>query len=494
VTALRAGALTASLALACAAPIAEAPEAVGVRLQQAVALAQRGDCEAAAAAASELASSETLDAEQRSDALAIVATCTLQTNPAVARDAIARAEQLGAPWVPRFKFAEALAANDGDATLAAFDGAAAQDPGFVRSLTPLAVSKLFWLAGQTTDPDEAELRIHRSLADGGFRSGSTSEDGRLATIHVRMLLHRGDIAGARARLPEHLIPQLVLLLRTSALFAPLRGDPEIEAKLDYRKSAEQEVAIGVAEWEARPAEAAPLVAAMTALRALGRPREAMQLGERGLAAVEAAPQRNADESRRLILNQLAYSHYQLNEPQLARGFLERAAGSSEYGTPNVSQVINWANALVFESRPEEALRVLERLGRASPAGTMVAGAVRVCAYEQLGRVADRDAALAEMRKNEDDDASALSQALLCANQLDDAAALMVRRLSNDDQREPAFTTFHETQSSPVEELDFARLMHARARKMRDQPEVRRALEAVGTPEPIPLVGVYWGAF
>jgi hypothetical protein len=286
----------------------------------------------------------------------------------------------------------------------------------------------------------------------------------------------------------------VALLRTRTLFAPLRGDPELEARLDYRKAAEAEAAIGIAEWEASTSDPEPLVAATQALRALDRPRDALELAQRGLETVEAANPEGLHDARRLFLQEIGYAQYELQESEPARKSLERAAAISERGHSNVSQVINRAANLMFDSLPEQALAVLVALGPASPYGTMWADATRVCAYEQLGRSEERDAVLAEMAPREDDHPVALAQALLCASRIDDAAALMVRRLSNSDHQEAAFSALHKTEISPVDERPFPRLLHGRFDPVRQRPEVQAAAAALGTPEQIPLVGVYWPAF
>jgi tetratricopeptide (TPR) repeat protein len=407
---------------------------------------------------------------------------------------VARAERLNASWSSAAKFQLASSEDDGPSILAAFREASERAPSFVRGFDRDRVAWLFSLAREADDADEQAFAINEGLLRAGYRGPSTSVDGELAVGHARALLERGEIERARARLPEHVSPELVLLLRTRELFAPLRSGAAIEAKLDYRAAAEEAVAIGTAEWEAKPSESDSLLAAIKALRALGRPQDAIELGQRGLNLLEIEPSEDADEGRRWILNELAYAHYELAQADRARETLERSAAIPEFGTPNVSQRINWATQLMFDSRPDEALVALETLGAASPYGKMWAAAVRVCAYEQLGRSSEREVDLAWMRPQEEVNPAALQEALLCADRGDEGAALLVRRLSKSDQQEDAFAALHPTQSSAAEERPFAATIHARFQAIARRPEVREAAAALGTIESIPLRGTYWGAF
>ena len=482
------------LAAACSSLPPEEPAALHARLRELVAASERGECASALRPARELSESSALDLEARHVALAVVLRCTSDSDHAALRRVVARAEQLRAPWAWPAKFHLALLEREPAPILAAFHEVAEHSPSAVRELEARLVGWLFSLARDQADADEAVFAVHESLARARYRARSSSADGELALEHVRLLLLRGQIERARARLPKRVSPDLVLQLRTRALFAALRGDPALEAKLDYRAAAEEEAEAAVAEWEAKPSQPAPLHSAVRALRALARPQEAIALAERGLNLLELDPPEDADETRRWLLNEIAYAHYDLGDAEPARTTLERAAAISEHGQANVSQRINLASQLVFDSRPQEALAAIEPLPAASGYGEMWALAVRVCANEQLGRSAERDARLAEMRAQEDDNPAALEQALLCANLADEAAALFVRRLANADHRELAFEALHPTQASPAEERPFAALIRARARALAQRPEVRAAAAALGTIETIPLRGTYWGSF
>jgi hypothetical protein len=77
-------------------------------------------------------------------------------------------------------------------------------------------------------------------------------------------------------------------------------------------------------------------------------------------------------------------------------------------------------------------------------------------------------------------------ALLCANNMDEAAALMIRRLGNPKQRETALVAlqpYHQlaTRHMAMEALELQRLA-----QVRDRPDVRAAVGAVGRIEPTPI--------
>ncbi|MBX9745854.1 MAG: hypothetical protein K2X34_03065, partial [Hyphomonadaceae bacterium] len=167
--------------------------------------------------------------------------------------------------------------------------------------------------------------------------------------------------------------------------------------------------------------------------------------------------------------------------------------AGEDGQWSVSQVINFASMLSAEGRPQDALEVLRTVGSASDYGDMWIAAVRACAASQLGDSDLRDTALSFLRENADDNISAAARGLLCANDLDRAAALYIRRLADPEQRGDALLAL-QRYTQPPNVLPHNRALAERLEQVRARADVQAAIAAVGRIEEVPLQSVYWGDF
>jgi tetratricopeptide (TPR) repeat protein len=131
----------------------------------------------------------------------------------------------------------------------------------------------------------------------------------------------------------------------------------------------------------------------------------------------------------------------------------KGAAAAEDGSPNVSQVINLALFQARALRGEEALKTLaafDEPGRtASPYGLMEMRAARGCAHAVAGHRAEARAELDYMLAHEADHPEALSDLLLCMDDMDGAAASFIRRLGNEDQRVAALIQLSDYDPPPV---------------------------------------------
>jgi tetratricopeptide (TPR) repeat protein len=233
-----------------------------------------------------------------------------------------------------------------------------------------------------------------------------------------------------------------------------------------------------------------------ALRVLGRNQEALDLLDRVVAQAQT-PDAQAQfddiaDQLNWLLNEKAYALYELNRPEEARTAFGLSIAVGEDGQWSVSQVINFASMLQAEGRSADALEVVQTVGEASPYGRMWVAAVRACAAGNLGRAELRREALAYLREHERDNAAARANALLCVNDLDEAAALYIRRLANPAEREDALLALQTYRRPPRPALPQESLLHARLEQVRGRPDVLAAVAAVGRIEEAPLHSVYWG--
>jgi hypothetical protein len=122
---------------------------------------------------------------------------------------------------------------------------------------------------------------------------------------------------------------------------------------------------------------------------------------------------------------------------------------------------------------------------------MFSATIRVCAAAELGNDTLVAVELNFLRSNAAENYAALQQALVCAERLDEAAALYVRRLSDPNARADALLALQDWAPDPAG-LRFRDKMYERLQRIQSRAEVQAALAAVGRSREIPLSLAYWG--
>jgi tetratricopeptide (TPR) repeat protein len=153
----------------------------------------------------------------------------------------------------------------------------------------------------------------------------------------------------------------------------------------------------------------------------------------------------------------------------------------------VSHPLNLANLLAELNRPQEAMAALPPLETASPYGHAVGAEIRVMVASELADTSGLNAALDELRAQERDYPAIFEQALIIAGKDDEAAAELIARLSDPNQRSDTLVELQDYADHPAPALVIAwrkRLLALRAR-----PEVHRAVEAYGRIRSYPIPGV-----
>ncbi|HEY7851929.1 MAG TPA: hypothetical protein VIB82_03085 [Caulobacteraceae bacterium] len=310
--------------------------------------------------------------------------------------------------------------------------------------------------------------------------------------YAGMLAADGDHAGTARALGRISNPYYVALARMDRRFTTeVAASPD---RFNIRQAAERQLVRDRAAMLAHPDLAKGVTATVEDLRFLSRAKEALTLldeanaklakpGDSGFSDLEDQANWLVDDRSR-VLKDLG----RFNESLEA---LRQGAQIVESGRDNVSQVINYAGALVETGKFKEALDQLEPFGATgekrpvSPVGAMEMTGVRTCAFVGLGRTADAKAALTYMTTHESEDQNALTGALLCSNNLDGAEASFIRRLNDPDARSQAMWTLCDF-SDVAPRLPYATEIDRRWRLVRDRPDVRAAIAAVGHLETIPL--------
>ncbi|MEO8018299.1 MAG: hypothetical protein ABI769_10825 [Pseudomonadota bacterium] len=232
------------------------------------------------------------------------------------------------------------------------------------------------------------------------------------------------------------------------------------------------------------------------LQEAGRFEELLALTNEVIARVAAAPADSPpydDGADKLnwIYNHKASSLRAMGHWEDALTVLEAGNHQQENGAINVSQRINLGAAYLEIGRAQKALEALDGIDWAhslSPYGRMQLQHVRYCAYLQLGNTREADNVLAYLREHHDDAESTWQEAMIDAGDLDGAAALLIARLHDPDQRSAALG----------EVQDYKPLPHAPKRPQTEarwdaliaRPDVAAAINAVGRREKIPLYAVH----
>lgn len=462
-------------------------------------LADEAQCPAALNEGKTLAAAtgfSALSVEARALFLNALASCAWrQSDGPGAVAAIRAADALGADWSDFMGVQTGVRFEDDALALNSFRDL---QPGALRQL-PLRIIWGVLRAASDVDPSGARaLNVHEALSLANYKPEDGITDSGLRMAHARLLLRFNLVDAARERLRTISTPGLLMEIRITRLFDPLRTDPAFEARLDLAAAAESDIVRERAEAAAAPRRLGETLDYVRALRMLGREAEALEALNAVLAPAQGPDGASLFDDHRdqlnWAINEKAYILYGMHRAEEARETFRQAIAALERGSPNVSQTINFASRLQAEGRPREALDVLATLRDASSYGDMWAAAVRACAAEQLGDAALRTEALAFLAEHENDNPAARTNALLCVNDVDGAAALYIRRLSDEQHQASALKALQIY--TIVGERDLAREPELRARlnQVRARADVRAAVDAVGRIEEIPLHSTYWGDF
>ena len=162
--------------------------------------------------------------------------------------------------------------------------------------------------------------------------------------------------------------------------------------------------------------------------------------------------------------------------------------TTEHGGLNVSQTINLAWAQLRARHANDALTTLavfDAPGRdVSAYGLMEMRSVQACAATQLGKAPEATAAIAFMKAHRRDNIGALGSALLCAGDLDSAAADFIQRLDDPEQRATALLELSDydprTGTLPPDPI------YSRMPMLARRPDIQAAIARVGGTRRIPL--------
>ncbi|HUO11149.1 MAG TPA: hypothetical protein VMU37_00180, partial [Caulobacteraceae bacterium] len=250
------------------------------------------------------------------------------------------------------------------------------------------------------------------------------------------------------------------------------------ARFDVRAAQERQLTADQAAMTAHPELLEAVVMTISDLRALERYDEALALAQRTLDRLAAGPTPFTDLAGELSdLNEAkADVLLDLGRDSDAVAAERQATRFGRHGQANVSQVINLAGFLTETGDPEAALADLKVFDgadapNASPYGVAWVHSERACADQQLNRTADAAAEMAYLSAHARDNPNAQLKALLCQNDLDDAAAEMKTLLQDPGQRVLALTYLVQW-DLPPHFTPLGAVLHARFESVAARPDVQ----------------------
>ncbi|ESQ78611.1 hypothetical protein [Asticcacaulis sp. YBE204] len=220
-----------------------------------------------------------------------------------------------------------------------------------------------------------------------------------------------------------------------------------------------------------------------------RPAEALKVIDAALKTAEVSPPSFTDveehlnwalDARNYILGKLG----RWKDAETAQIKARDYALSKDMDV--VSQKLNLGSFYYQQGKPDLALEEVAGvdLTQTSPYGIMVAEEIRACAYAQKGETEKLKASLDFMKGQAKDGYAPLRSALLCANDQDALAALIVAKLDDPDTRSDTLIDVQTYLPEPAPTPYMAEL-DARRAKIIARPDVQAAVAKYGVILSIP---------
>ena len=286
------------------------------------------------------------------------------------------------------------------------------------------------------DGDARRRQLLEALAQAHYDPDRAPTDGEALRLQLfKIYVAAGEDAKARALVPTFIAPDTVITLRADNRYRKLViDDPNFS---DF-KAVQDSYINGLRSREA--AGGAPVAQVLAdALMKANRLPEALKVIDDALALGDLAPGARSElgdqakwllDSRRRVLELMG----RWDEVEAVQ-IRARDAALKE-GRDLVSQRINLADLYNRLGRPQDALKELStfRPEDASIYGQMVVESVRACAYAGQGDKDRLKASLDTLRAHKDQAPGPVTEAVVCAGDEDGAAALLIARLDDPDQR------------------------------------------------------------
>jgi hypothetical protein len=386
-----------------------------------------------------------------------------------------------------YRFVSAQMSGDRADAMLALTTAARRWPAKVRAFNPRLINRLVSPRGDGSKDDDARFQLLDALYAAEWKLDYGFEPSQAWADFARLLLERGDLERAVAVSSRITSPRALLALRVDKRFdAVVRAAPQ---RFDVDAAAAREIGVLERLSADSPRQLALKYELIFACMDAAQFERALRLADAVLA--DASPEKAYDDYEdqiNWILDARANTLRSLGKWREARRYLEQAAAHLEDGHPNVSNTINLAMLHAEFGRSREALSTLGAMAFETE-GVSPYGGMQIHHVMLLAAVASHDAtgvkdALEFMRENQSSTYSTFQRALLSANELDEAAALMIRRLQDPALRSAALSEMQSYRNGALSPAD--RTAQQRWEQLKARSDVRAAVAEVGRVEKFSL--------
>lgn len=296
------------------------------------------------------------------------------------------------------------------------------------------VTQVVWA---TKFDSPARFALLQALYEGGFEMAWTGAPDRLWLELALQYLARDDQDAAREVVARLQDPYVVAIALIDRRFDPVR-DPALSAA-DLPALARRRADDLRARALLDPNVVGIQAEYANALLVLGEHEDAVALAEQVAAAIAGSRLkgdifRDQQEELSWLYGRAGQALVRLGRKDEALAMWSRAAAAKEGGRANVSHVLDYAHHLVSAGKPREALEVVAAVGEMSDYGRMVLVSVQHRAALALGDGPAADAALDYLERNRSNGEAVYANALLDRGRDDAAAAALIARLEDPDQR------------------------------------------------------------
>lgn len=336
-------------------------------------------------------------------------------------------------------------------------------------------------------PDE-QRRLLQAMFDADFED-PVANTSPLWFELVRLHLDRGDLDRARQTAQRVTALDSIIRMRVDRRFDPIMD--HASGTFDAMQLAERAIEIQLKKVDARPDDLAAWVELTYALLDADRNDDVIAIATSLLDASDPDKPRNEKDPefikldmRLWLMNNRALALYREGRLREAVEDLQRAVRSTTGDQINVSQTLNLGVMTCRAGYPQQAIEAVRTVGQMSDYGKIVLAMVHLCAAKQLKDPAGVESALDRVRAHASEHPSALIDALVWAERLDEAEQLYLRLLDDPEDRADALLaaqTFVAADHLPVVQ---ARQQTWQALLAR--PAVREAIERVGRVESFPI--------
>jgi hypothetical protein len=388
-------------------------------------------------------------------------------------------------WGNRFIAAQVLGER-ADAVLA-LTMTARRWPEKLKSFNPRFVNRTLFGSDARMDSSDTRFALLDALYEAQWKIEYGLEPSEAWADFARLLLERGDLERAIAVSERITSPRVLVALRVDKRFDPVvRAAP---AHFDIDRAMVEQKARLARLSAASPRELGLKYELIYAYLEAAQAERALHLADTVLNdESRASAYDDYEDQINWILDARADALRRLGRWREAQQYYEQAAAHQEHGQPNVSNAINLGGLHAEFGRSREALAALGPMVF-DDEGVTEYGGMQIHHVILLAALASRDTAGAQdalefMRDHQSAAPSTYQEALVDANELEEAASLLIRRLQDPALRGDALAEmqeYREGAQSPV-----GRTFGQRWRGIKARSDVRAALTAVGRVEKFSL--------